>query len=84
LAYRDSVTDHSVARNVLALVMLKRKPDFERPPRISLNVREEERAREAPIAMADYIKARQTLLARMIELRANRLSKLQGNSNGEQ
>jgi hypothetical protein len=64
--------------------VLKRQVDFERRPRIPLNVRKEERAREVPIAMADYIKARQTLLARMIELRASRLSKLQGNSNGEQ
>jgi hypothetical protein len=63
--------------------MLKRKPDFERAPRLPLNVRKEERAREAPIAIADYIKARQALLARMIELRATRLSKLRRNFSGE-
>ena len=60
------------------MVKPKLKPEFERPPRIPLHVRKQQIAREAPRAMADYIKARDDLLERMIELRAARLKQVAG------
>jgi hypothetical protein len=60
--------------------MLKAKPDFKGASKLSLHVRRDQQAREAPIAMADYIKARQKLLERMVALRAARLKQLSGDN----
>ena len=54
-------------------MLRKAKRDFERSPKIPLNVRREQQALEAPVAMADYIRARAALLERMVQLRAARL-----------
>ena len=75
MADRYSIADHSFARIVLALRMLKPKIDLERAPSIPPNVRREQ-GREAPIAIADYIRARQNLIERMVALRAARLKQL--------
>jgi hypothetical protein len=58
--------------------MVKPKIDFERAARVPLSVHREQQARETPVAMADYIRARQTLLERMLALRAARLKQLAG------
>ena len=60
--------------------MLKVKPDFQRPPRIPLGLRKERLRRDAPAAMADYLKSQQSLLDRMVTLRAARLKQQSGES----
>jgi hypothetical protein len=73
LADRHPAADHFIAGYVLAVAMLKSKPDFIRPVAIPRAVRREQQAAEGLVAMADYKKARAAVLERMLELRAARL-----------
>ena len=58
--------------------MLKLKPQFDRPTKIPLEVRRKQQAAEASVAVADYMKAQQSVLERMIALRAARLKQVTG------
>jgi hypothetical protein len=53
--------------------MLQKKPKLDRPPAPPLKLRREQLASDGAIAMADYLKARQATVDRMLELRAARL-----------
>jgi hypothetical protein len=53
--------------------MLQRKSKFDRPPAPPLKLRREQLASDGAVAMADYLKARQATVDRMLELRAARL-----------
>jgi hypothetical protein len=55
------------------VTVFNEKPTFDRPTALPLQERREHQASEGRRAMADYIRARQTVLERMIKLRAARL-----------
>jgi hypothetical protein len=57
--------------------------EFERP-NIPLEKRKDRWAREGAAAMADYKRAQDRVLERMIELRRMRLEKQQRKNNGQQ
>jgi len=76
LAYRHSTPHHSSAGNLLAVAMLKLKPQFDRPTKIPLEIRRKQQAAEASVAVADYLRAQQSVLERMIALRAARLKQV--------
>jgi hypothetical protein len=62
---------------------MRMKQEFQRPD-IPLETRREQQAAEAPVAMADYRRAYDRKLERMIELKHIRLAQQRTKSNGQQ
>jgi hypothetical protein len=75
LALQVGLRGGTLAEKMGVTLELKRK-------RAVTEERRAEQAIEAPVAMAEYVQARHALLERMVQLRAERLKRMNGDNNG--